>query len=77
MDEPKFFSNQDSLKLLTFESATQKEHRDDEQDGRQEFIRCIIYYYLQKSCLFFEVYMCKHETCPDCYLGKEVSMGRI
>ena len=41
MDDNNFLVCDDFLGLLAIESATEEQDRDDEDDGRQEFIRSV------------------------------------
>ena len=48
MDDDNFLACDDFFGLLAIESAAQEKNRDDEEDGRQDFVCCV------KVCRFNE-----------------------
>ena len=57
--------------------AAEEQNREDEQDGWQEFIRCIEIYHPEKTLNVFEAPIDEHEACPGGYLDVEVGIGSV
>ena len=72
VDDDNLLACDDFLGLLAIESVAKEQYRDDEHDGWQEFVCWVKANHFYRTFLVFVVYICKHETCPGCYLNEEV-----
>ena len=58
MDKNNFLPSEDCIGLLPVESATEVKQRDNEQNGRQEFVRWVELLHFIQTCNVLIVYIC-------------------